>query len=44
MTRCTPPRAFFVRVANKGVIIDEARKSGRKKSWLRVIDPSLALM
>ncbi len=27
-----PPRVFFVRVANKGVMVDAARKSGKYRT------------
>ena len=34
----TPPPVFFVRVANKGLILDVARKSGRERSYGEEVD------
>jgi len=34
----TPPPVFFVRVANKGLILDVGRKSGRERSYGEEVD------
>ena len=40
--RYTPPRVFFVRVADKGLMVDAASSTSRKEKRLR-IDPSTTL-